>query len=121
MTRFFVVLVLFLTACSTLSPSTTADAQKTVYTLRATYAASLAAATVYARLPRCTVAPAPCSDPAVLSQMKAADLAADTATSSAENAVRNMSSNQSVVSAAVQTAQTAVTTFSALTKIYGGK
>lgn len=103
------------------SVNTTVPA-KAAYDAKAAYGIALVAATAYARLPRCTDGgPKLCSDPAILAQMRKADLAADAATQAAENAVRALGSSPTAVQAALVAEQQAVAAFKTITDLYAPK
>jgi hypothetical protein len=97
-----------------------AGAQKTVYALKASYAALLTGAVAYNKRPRCghPTSPITCSDPAIVAQARKADAAVETALDAAESAVRSLSASPTVVEAAIKGAQAALDAFMAVSSVY---
>lgn len=114
-------------ACQAASVATTTfdpvPAQKSVYALKAGYAAALTVAVAYNQRPRCgqPTSPMLCSDAGVVAKMRQADAAASTAIDAAERAVRSLSPNPTVIGAAIQSADDALTAFKTVVAIYSGK
>lgn len=82
-------LVLLLAGCAA-SCSVTQSPASDVFALRASYSAMvLAPAAAYNTLPRCDVAPQPCSEEQVVRQLRRADAAAKAALDAAEFVARD--------------------------------
>ncbi len=116
MKRSVLVLVLSLAACAT--PE---SPEQAVFQAKAGYAVALAAAVAYVELPRCNVAKPPCSDAALVTQLRKADDVTNGALSAAEQAVRTPGFGESIVVSAVATARSALAAFVAITSTLGSK
>lgn len=104
--RWIALTFLLLTAgCTTFSTPNPISAT-TVFELRAGYdAAFLVPAANYRRMPLCEVAPAPCSERAIVEKLQQADLVAEVALDAAEDFVRNHPTlNASTVTSVAQAA-----------------
>jgi hypothetical protein len=98
--------------CATTAPSTPAQ---TVFAAKSAYAAVLTAAVSYESLQRCAPAvPKPCSDPALVAQIRRADDVAKLALDTAEAAVRTPAVGADARSKAIDTASRALAALSAL-------
>lgn len=113
-----VLLALFVGACGALTGGTPAA---DVFAMRASYnAAVLAPAAAYASLPRCAAAvPQPCSEQAVVNQLRKADAAAKAALDAAETVVRD--TPRVDARTAIRAATEAIAAVAAIAAIYGGK
>lgn len=115
------VAALAIAGCAT-TPGGTADAnvqaQQTVFAAKASYAVALATATAYESMPRCaTTQPQPCSNTAVVEQLRKAQPVARGALDAAESAVRNPSFGKDAIATAVAAANAALAAFVSITNL----
>lgn len=122
-----IMLALALNACAAVQTAqqpigdqAVADARNTIFALKASYGATLRAATAYVRLPPCSLptSPAICSSTAVVTQLAKAQLAASSAIDSAEEAILNAKGSSSVLATAVDAAKAAYASFRGVTDAY---
>ncbi len=111
---------------TTVSPSSVAAAQNSVYVLKSGYGVALVAMTAYGSLPDCIKSAAPvagsaplCRSLVAMQSMEKARLSVAAAITSAENEVESISPNSSILSAAVGSAQAAWSAFQTIMSTYG--
>lgn len=108
MKRSVVGLVFILAGCAT--PE---SPQQAVFQAKVGYAVALSAAVAYNNLPRC--GEPPCSDPAIVAQLRRADNTAIAALDASEAAVRTPGFGESLVTSAVAAAKAALAAFVSIT------
>lgn len=109
-----------LASCASTGGGTTPA--QAVFAAKSAYAGVLTAAVVYESLPRCAASvPKPCSDPAVVAQLRKADTTASTALDAAEAAVRTPAIGADAASKAIQTANLALAALQAIVTTVGAK
>lgn len=109
--------VVALAGCASTASSTPAQ---TVFAAKSAYATALTAAVAYESLPRCAPAPRqPCSDAAVVAQLRKADNVAAAALDAAQAAVRTPVIGTDATSKAVQAASSALAALTSLVTSLG--
>ncbi len=106
----YLIILLALAGCAT--PETP---QQAVFAAKSGYATALTAAVAYKALSDCSRAPPPCSDYAVIVQLRKADDVAAAALDAAESAVRTPGFGESVIASAVGSAKAALAAFLSIT------
>jgi len=113
--KYLAILVLLAGCATPESPS------QSVFQAKSAYSVALTAAVAYKHLPDCTKAPQPCSDKAVISQLKKADDVAAAALDAAESAVRSPGFGADILATAVASAKSALAAFLSITSTIGSK
>jgi hypothetical protein len=97
------------------------SAQQVVFDAKLAYGVALKVAETYESMPRCSVTvKQPCSDPAIVDQIRKAQPVARGALDAAESAARSNLGGD-VTSKAITAANTALAAFQAITALIGGK
>lgn len=100
------------------TPTLAVSAQQSVFAAKTAYGVALSAAVAYESLPRCaTPAVQPCSNLAIVTQLRQAQPVARGALDAAEAAVRTPNLGTDAISTAVAAANAALAAFESLTKL----